>query len=72
MVGESILPKQFKELRKAHSYTQDFVAASLGIVRQTYSNYETGKRTPSSEMLYKLKRNFYFTFRRYLKKIKKK
>ncbi|WP_243143570.1 helix-turn-helix domain-containing protein [Pseudobutyrivibrio xylanivorans] len=133
MVGESILPKKLKELRKAHSYTQDFVAASLGIVRQTYSHYETGKRTPSSEMLYKLaglydisiddlmhlimnidrstyfdapppsetslelndyleyvnspvnankltsyiisavwKRNFYFTFRRYLKKIKKK
>ena len=48
------LATKLKELRKAHSYTQDYVAETLGIVRQTYSHYETGKRTPSSEMLYKL------------------
>lgn len=49
-----LLAKKLKELRKAHSYTQDYVAAVLGIVRQTYSHYETGQRTPNTEVLYKL------------------
>lgn len=49
-----LLAKKLKELRKAHSYTQDDVAAALGVVRQTYSHYETGARTPNSEALYKL------------------
>lgn len=49
-----ILANKLRELRKAHSYTQDYVAAALGIVRQTYSHYETGQRTPSTETLYKL------------------
>lgn len=49
-----LLPAKLKELRKAHGYTQDDVASLLGIVRQTYSHYETGKRTPSSESLFKL------------------
>lgn len=49
-----LFPTKLKELRKAHSYTQDYVASALGIVRQTYSHYETGKRTPSSEILFKL------------------
>ena len=48
------LSTKLKELRKVHGYTQDDVAAVLGIVRQTYSHYETGKRTPSSESLFKL------------------
>ncbi len=45
---------KLKELRKAHSYTQDYLAEILGVVRQTYSNYETGKRKPDSDVLYKL------------------
>lgn len=45
---------KLKELRKAHSYTQDYLAEVLGVVRQTYSNYETGKRRPDSDALYKL------------------
>lgn len=49
-----ILPGKLKDLRKAHSYTQDYVATALGVVRQTYSHYETGKRTPDTETLYKL------------------
>ena len=49
-----VLPNKLRELRKAHSYTQDYVAMSLGIARQTYSHYETGKRTPDAETLYKL------------------
>ena len=48
------LSAKLKELRKAFGYTQYDVAVVLGIVRQTYSHYETGKRFPNSEMLYKL------------------
>ena len=54
MSKSAILPEKLRELRKAHSYTQDYVANSLGIARQTYSHYETGKRTPDAEILYKL------------------
>ena len=49
-----LLAKKLRELRKAHAYTQDYVAAVLGVVRQTYSHYETGSRIPNVEMLYKL------------------
>ena len=48
------LSTKLKELRKAYGYTQDYVATALGIVRQTYSHYETGQRTPSSDILFKL------------------
>lgn len=50
----NLLAKRLKELRKAHGYTQDYVADFLGLVRQTYSHYETGKRSPSPEILFKL------------------
>lgn len=50
----NLLAKRLKELRKAHGYTQDYVAEFLGLVRQTYSHYETGKRSPSPEILFKL------------------
>lgn len=53
-MGNELLPQKLKELRKANGYTQDYVASFLGVVRQTYSHYETGLRTPSSETLYKL------------------
>ncbi len=49
-----ILGRRLKELRSTHAYTQDYVASALGIVRQTYSNYETGARTPNPEMIYKI------------------
>ena len=50
----TLLPAKLKELRNAHGYNQDYVASAVGIIRQTYSHYETGKRTPSSEILFKL------------------
>ena len=50
----NLLAKRLKELRKAHVYTQDYVAEFLGLVRQTYSHYETGKRSPNPEILFKL------------------
>ena len=49
-----LLAQKIKELRKAHGYTQDYVATACDVARQTYSHYETGKRTPSSETLFKL------------------
>jgi len=53
-MNNKLLATKLKELRKIHNYTQDFVASACGIVRQSYSHYETGKRTPSSEILFKL------------------
>lgn len=50
----SLLPQKLKELRKLHHYTQDDIASYLGIIRQTYSHYETGKRSPDAETLYRL------------------
>lgn len=51
---KNLLPEKLKELRKINNYTQDYVADILGGVRQTYSHYETGKRTPDATALYKL------------------
>ena len=53
-MDNSSLREKLINLRKLHNYTQDYVASALNIARQTYSHYETGKRTPSSEALYKL------------------
>lgn len=39
------------DLRKDANYTQQFVADYLGIVRQTYSHYETDRLTPSLDVL---------------------
>lgn len=53
-MNNQLLSTKIKKLRKIHGYTQDYVASAIGVVRQTYSHYETGKRTPSSETLFKL------------------
>ena len=57
-----LLPQKLKELRKVNNYTQDYVAEVLGVVRQTYSHYETGKRTPDAEAFYKLAWFYYICF----------
>ena len=49
-----LLAIKLKELRKAYNYKQEDIAVGLGITRQTYSHYETGKRSPSPETLFKL------------------
>ncbi len=53
-MNNRLISTKLKELRKLHNYTQDYVASALGIVRQSYSHYETGKRTPNSEVLFKI------------------
>lgn len=50
----NLLAHKLKALRKNQNMNQDDVAAELGIARQTYSNYETGKRVPNSETLSKI------------------
>ena len=47
-MNNRLIAAKLKELRKLHNYTQDYVASALVIVRQSYSHYETGKRTPNS------------------------
>lgn len=51
---KQLLASKLKELRTAHGYNQDYVASAIGVVRQTYSHYETGKRAPNPEILFKL------------------
>ena len=50
----SLLAQRLKELRKVSNYTQDYVAAVIVASRQTYYHYETGRRKPSTETIYKL------------------
>lgn len=50
------LGQYLKELRKANSFSQGSVACHLGIARQTYSHYETGRVRPPVNALYKLSR----------------
>lgn len=53
-MANSLLHQRLKELRKVNNYTQDYVAEALGTTRQTYSHYETGRRKPSPETIFKL------------------
>ena len=46
------LAEKLKELRTQHGYKQVDIASVLGIVRQSYSHYEKGDRTPNTETLY--------------------
>ena len=43
-----------KSLRKQHNMTQEYVAAQLHVIRQSYSHYETGRTTPTLEALCQL------------------
>lgn len=43
--------KVLKELRAESNKTQTEVAKELNITQRTYSNYETGRREPSIDML---------------------
>ena len=45
------LPQKLKELRIANNLTQKTVASKLNISPSIVSGYETGERTPSTEIL---------------------
>ena len=48
------LPQKLKQLRLSHNYSQKEVADKLGISPSIVSGYETGERTPSTEVLLSL------------------
>lgn len=43
-----------KQLRKERRFSQEYVARRLGVIRQTYSTYETGRIFPPANMLVKI------------------
>lgn len=43
-----------QSLRKQQNYTQAFVAQKIGVIRQTYSHYETGRVCPPIAVLCQL------------------
>ena len=45
------LPKKLHELRVKYGYSQKQVAEKLGVSPSIISSYETGERTPSTEIL---------------------
>ena len=45
------LPQKLKQLRMSHNYSQSEVAHKLGISPSVVSGYETGERTPSTEVI---------------------
>ena len=48
------IAEKLKELRLSHGYTQVEVAVAADIRQQTYSAYESGKRTPGPVPLFKI------------------
>lgn len=54
LLDTTLLGKRLRELRKVNGFTQDYVVSVLGVIRQTYSHYESGRRTPNPEAIYKL------------------
>lgn len=48
------LPKKLKELRIKYGYSQKQVAEKIGVSPSIVSGYETGERTPSTEVLLSL------------------
>lgn len=52
------LSYNLRSLRGLYGYTQEAISTYLNIERQTYNHYETGKRTPSLEIIIELA-NFY-------------
>ena len=50
--------KGLREIRKKKNYSQLKVAMDLSVSRESISLYETGKRSPDTEMLVRLSRYF--------------
>ncbi len=49
-----MLSQNLKNIRLKNRYSQEYVAAQLGVTNQTISNWEKGKRTPDINSLVKL------------------
>ena len=50
-MGDSIFAKRLKEIRINKRFTQEYVAQLIDVSRSTYSNYETGFREPSIQII---------------------
>lgn len=48
------LAENLRRLRTDHNYTQTQIGDKLNISRQAYSNYETGKRIPDLDILFRI------------------
>lgn len=48
------LAENLRRLRNDHNYTQTQIGDKLNISRQAYSNYETGKRIPDLDILFRI------------------
>ena len=48
------LPERLKEQRAQHKFSQRYVAQKLGVSPSIVSGYETGERTPSTNVLLQL------------------
>ncbi len=48
------LPERLKQLRIQNSYSQKELSDLLGLSPSVISGYETGEKTPSTEVLFKL------------------
>lgn len=42
--------KQIEDIRKAKGFTQEFIAASVGVATSSYSQYETGARNVPADV----------------------
>ena len=51
-------PEIIRDLREKHEYKQEIIAKYLGVVQQTYSNYEKGHTSLPLDYLVKLAKNF--------------
>lgn len=58
-------PKIIRDLREKHEYKQEIIAKHLGVVQQTYSNYEKGHTSLPLDYLVKLAK-FYGVSANYL------
>ncbi len=55
-----LITRKITELRHSVGYTQSFIADYLGISRQTYSHYETGRIHPNLDTLCRLAKLYDF------------
>lgn len=69
MLHEITLADKLRKLRESHGYHQEEVAAYLNVVRQTYSNYETGIRYPNVSILCKLSEFYHISLDEMVKDI---
>lgn len=52
------MDKRIKELRKALNLTQNELGSRIGMTPNTITNYETGRRVPSNQVIFSICREF--------------